>query len=100
MEFSLTTTLQARGTTRAKTLIMLPRGPRATMGRYHCPICNVGTITSSSTLPPKGRTVSGGGPHCAFEPPYASVPEAACTVGVPILLRPRDPAGAVFLPPD
>jgi hypothetical protein len=38
--------------------------------------------------------------RCASEPPYASVPEAACTVRVPILLRPRDPAGAVFLRPD
>ena len=38
--------------------------------------------------------------RCALGPPLVSVPEAACTVRVPILLRPRDPAGAVCLRPD
>jgi len=70
------------------------------MGLYHCPICSVDSITSYSTLPAKGRSVSGGDPRGVSEPPYASVPEAACTVRVPILLRPRDPAGAGFLRPD
>jgi hypothetical protein len=35
-----------------------------------------------------------------FEPPYAPVPRSRCTVCVPILLRPRDPAAADSLRPD
>ena len=63
------------------------------MGRYPCPICNVGTFTSPSTPPPKGRTVSGGDPVAVRPTPYVSVPEAACTVRVPPAMAARSGRG-------
>ena len=66
------------------------------MGRHPCPICNVGTSHNPRLRPPIGRTVSGGDPD-AVRPSRPTPPSpkqrARCVF---LLLRPRDPAGAVF----